>query len=330
VGVFLSLTNQGYHTWIDGELYVAKRWFTAAYAQKRQKVGLPADRSFQTKLQLALRMVKRVQQRGLPFEAVDCDSLYGRKGWLRDEFQQLQLEYYADIPCDSQVYLKAPLVRPKLSKTGKQTKQLEIIGQAYPVKALKNKAGTRWHTLTLRPNERGMLVADFARRRVWTVRDDGSLRQEWLLIRQSSARTTYSLSNAPLETPLSTMAQRKSQRYFIERSNQEAKSEFGWDEFQALKYRAWQHQLALTIMASWFITETRLEWLQTFAPDPHLLQLYETELLPNLSVANVRELLRATMPLPQLTPLQAAHLVVKHLDNRTRSRKSRLLKSLSP
>ena len=126
------------------------------------------------------------------------------------------------------------------------------------------------------------------------------------------------------------MAHRKSQRYFIERRYQEAKSEFGWNEFQALKYRAWQHQLALTIMASWFITETRLDWLQKFAPDPQLRQRYETEILPNLSVANVRTLLRATLPLPQLTSFQAAQLVVKHLDNRTRSRKSRLYNSRSP
>jgi SRSO17 transposase len=49
------------------------------------------------------------------------------------------------------------------------------------------------------------------------------------------------------------MAHRKSQRYIIERSNQDAKSELGWDEFQATKFRAWEHQLALTILASWFI-----------------------------------------------------------------------------
>lgn len=330
VGVFLSLTNQGYHTWIDGELYFPKQWFKPAYAARAKTVGLPPERSFQTKLELALLMVKRVQQNGLSFEALDCDSLYGRKGWLRDEFDRLGIEYYADIPENSQVYLKPPTVRHKLTKKGKPSKQFDLIGQAYQVKQLKDDPHTHFQTLTLRPNERGMLIADFARRRVWTVRDDGSLRQEWLLIRQAPSRTTYSLSNAPTDTPLSTMANRKSQRYFIERSNQEAKSEFGWDEFQALKYRAWQHQLALTIMASWFITETRLEWLQNFAPDPQLLQLYETELLPNLSVANVRTLLRAAMPLPQLTPLQAAHLVVKHLDNRTRSRKSRLYKSLSP
>jgi len=48
------------------------------------------------------------------------------------------------------------------------------------------------------------------------------------------------------------------------------------------------------------------------------------EVLPMLSMANVRELLRAVMPLPQLTVEQAVDLVVEHLVNRTRARKSRM------
>ena len=44
--------------------------------------------------------------------------------------------------------------------------------------------------------------------------------------------------------------------------------------------------------------------------------------LPLLSVSNVRELLREAMPLPQLSIRDAAGLVVMHLANRTRSRKS--------
>jgi SRSO17 transposase len=330
VGVFLALTNDGYHTWVDGELYLGKDWFTEAYAAKRKRIGLPEERVFATKLELALQMVDRVDQNGLPFCAIDCDSLYGRAGWFRDALDQRGHEYYADVPNDTEVYLCPPLVTYPLTKKGTPSKNPEIIGLTYKVKELKSLAQIEWQTLTLRPNERGMLQAKFARRRVWTVRDDGSLRAEWLLIRQDKKRTTYSLSNAPENVSLVTMAQRKSQRYFIERSNQDAKSELGWDEFQALKYRAWEHNLALTIMASWFITETRLDWAQKYERAPELLEKYETDVLPALSVANVRELLRAAMPLPQLTPLAAAELIVKHLDNRARSRKSRLRKALSP
>lgn len=70
----------------------------------------------------------------------------------------------------------------------------------------------------------------------------------------------------------------------------------------------------------------RLYWQQQYPADPELQQLLETDELPVMSVSNVRELLRATMPLPALTPEKAADLVVEHLLNRTRSRKSRLKK----
>jgi SRSO17 transposase len=328
VGVFLSLANNGYHTWVDGELYIAQQWFEDEAKAKRERVGIPAERTFATKLELGLRMIKRVVENGLPFVAVDCDSLYGRAGWLRDAMAQEGLEYYADIPENTVVYLERPLITYPTTEKGSQ-KEREVIGLAYAVKELVHHSSTHWQTITVRPNERGFLRANFARLPVWTVRDDDSLRSEWLLLRQDPKQITYSLSNAPATTSLATMASRQSQRYFVERSNQEAKSDYGWDEFQAIKYRSWQHNLALTIMASWFIVQTRLDWADKYKRDPDLLEKYETDVLPTLSVANIRELLRAAMPLPQLTPLQAAELVIKHLDNRTRSRKSRLRKALS-
>jgi len=98
----------------------------------------------------------------------------------------------------------------------------------------------------------------------------------------------------------------------------------GWDELAAQKYLAWEHHLALTILASWFIAETKLEWAQSHEHDPELAAEMAVDVLPALSMANVRAMLRAAMPLPQLTPEQAAELVVAHLVNRTRSRKSRI------
>lgn len=328
VGVFLSLAKEGYRTWIDGELFVSEKWFTPAYAAQHQRVGIPKERTFQTKLELMLVMVKRALDNGVAFDALDCDSLYGRSGWLRDELASLNVEYYGDIPTNTQVYLEQPQVFWQLPKRRHAKPKLCIIGIAVPVAELLEELA--FETITLRPNERGMLQADFARQLVWTVRKDGTLRQEWLLVRKDKKQITYSLSNAPMSIDLWTMAKRKSHRYFIERANQDAKSELGWDEFQAQKYQSWVHHLALTIMASAFITETLLDWAEKFPRDPALLEEYQTDILPNLSIGNVRELLRAVMPLPQLTLQQAAELVVKHLDNRTRSRKSRLTKALSP
>lgn len=330
VGVFLALTNDGYQTWIDGELYIPEAWFAPENAAKYKRIGIPEERVFATKLEIGLQMITRTQANGVPFDAVDCDSLYGRKGWFRDQLDQLSIEYYADIPKNTRLYLKKPTVYFPRNRKGKKAKKPEILGLYHTAKELASLSSTHWETFALRPSERGMIIADFARLRVWTVDPDGTLRQEWLLIRRDPAQSTYSLCNAHLETDLLTMAQRKSQRFFIERTNQDSKSELGWDEFQGIKYRGWQHHLALTILASWFITQTRLEWADNNPHDPLLLEQYQTDVLPNLSVANVRTLLRAVMPLPQLSPIEAADLVVQHLDNRTRSRTSRMRRLSEP
>jgi SRSO17 transposase len=81
------------YPWIDGKLFLPEHWFSDAYATKRQRLGLPSERQFATKLELALHMVQRAQERGVPFVAVDCDALYRRKGWLRDQLDQLCIEY---------------------------------------------------------------------------------------------------------------------------------------------------------------------------------------------------------------------------------------------
>ena len=238
------------------------------------------------------------------------DELYGRKAELRRELDRAHIEYYADVPVDTQVFLLPPQI------AGVPSDEVQTVDQHKDL---------AWETIQLRPSERGYLQADFARVRVWT-RVAGNYRREWLLIRKDASQITYVLSNAPENTTLEQMAWRKSHRYLIERSHQDAKGELGWDEFRARKYRAWEHQLALTILAAWFIAETRLDWMQRFSRDPALLVQYEADVLPQLSVSNVRELLRAAMPLPQLSPQEAAQLVTTHLVNRTRSRKSRLRK----
>ena len=74
---------------------------------------------------------------------------------------------------------------------------------------------------------------------------------------EATDRYRYALGNASADTSLEQLAWWKCQRYVIERANQDAKSELGWDEWQAQKYRAWDHHLALTVLsASWFIAAT--------------------------------------------------------------------------
>ena len=103
---------------------------------------------------------------------------------------------------------------------------------------------------------------------------------------------------------------------------QDAKFELGWADFQAQKYRAWHHHLALTALALWFIAETKLDWQALHPQDPKLMRQLKVKALPQLSVANVRDLLRAALPLPNISQDDAERIVVSHLINRARSTRS--------
>ena len=141
--------------------------------------------------------------------------------------------------------------------------------------------------------------------------------------RQSDGKMHYSLSNAPVDASLKTMMQWRGQRYFVERTFQDEKSELGWDELVAQKYRAWMHHAALAALALYFVMTVRRQWTKEFPRSEELKEEYGVPKLPALSVANIRELLAAVMPLRQFSPEQALRVVIGHLQNRASSTGSR-------
>lgn len=335
VGTFLAFAHPQVNlwTWVDGELFLPEAWFTPERAQARRHLGVPDERAFATKLELGWQMIQRAKENGLPFEAVACDDLYGRKDWLRREMNKAGLVYMADVPCSTRVYHICPAWGIPEQTPGKPTPGLgrpfstSRVLDATPTMRVGQFATlptTVWQTVSVRPTERGHLADRFACVRVFTLRDDTPT-EEWLVVRQHcDGSYSYSLCNALPDVTVERLAWLKCVRHFIERANQDAKSEAGWDDLRAQKYRAWEHHLALTVMATWFVAQTQLEWAQRHPPDVLLPPQMQTDRLAGLSMANVRTLLRAVMPLPQITPEDATRLVVEQLYNRTQVRKSRL------
>jgi len=323
---------------IDGELFLPEAWFSPASAERRAQVELPVEREFATKPALGLRtlapparagVIQRVKAAGVPFERVACDELYGRGQAFRATLDAENIGYAAQVPANTLVYEAEPRVGlPRQRRQrGRQPKRLKVLSRRAPREArtLARSSHTRWRQVRVRTIERGWLEAEFAVQRIWTVAAGQPARAEWLVMqREADGDIAYTLLNAPPDTPESTLIEWSCQRHFTERAFQDAKDELGWDEFQALKYRAWEHHLALTALALWFIAETKLDWRITYARDPELAKEMEVEVLPALSTANVREMLKAALPIHHLTPDEATQLVVQHLVNRTRSTSSRL------
>ncbi len=172
-----------------------------------------------------------------------------------------------------------------------------------------------------------MLAAEFVGLRVWTPDPQGQLEELWLVIRRDrDGKLTFTLLNDPAHTDLDTLVQASCRRHFVERVIEDGKFELGWDDFCARKYRAWAHPVALTAAALWFIAQVKLGWKESYQRDPRRKKIFQLEVLPALSMANVRDLLQAALPLPRLGPASARKLVAQHLVNRARSTSSRLKK----
>jgi SRSO17 transposase len=129
VDTCLTYANGGLWTMVDGELFLPAEWFGAAFAQRRKELGIPAERRFETKIQLGLKMVKRVKGHGLPFDLLACDALYGRDSQFRADVDAEGVRYAAQVPADTHVYLSEPRVGmpPKRGKRGRPRTRLQVL-----------------------------------------------------------------------------------------------------------------------------------------------------------------------------------------------------------
>jgi len=333
VGTFLAYSNltckAPVWTWVDAELFIPEKWFGDDMKEKRDKLKIQEDKKFKTKIELGWEMIKRARENGLPFEFVGCDALYGKDKKFRYQMRENDILYMADISKDTYVYLNKPVLgipEAVAGKRGAKPKKVKVLSEEKPVRVDSLLSQPDWKIVDVRSVERGILSNAFAARRVWSVWDDKPV-EEWLVMRrESDKKHSYSLSNESPDASIEKLAWQKCQRCFVERANQDAKSEAGWDEFQAQKYPAWEHHTAFCVMACWFMAQTKLNLALEYDRDEDMCRQLEVEILPFLSFSNIRELLRAVMPLPQLTIEEASRLVIQHLINRTRSRKSRLKK----
>ena len=179
------------------------------------------------------------------------------------------------MPADTNVYVSEPQVGvlEQRSKRGRPRTRLHVLSRQRPheVRALARHPQTVWQQIVVRHTERGPLAADFAVQRVWTVSGGQRPRAAWLVIRRDAeGDCSYTLLNAPEDAPHERLIAWSCRRYVAARTCEDAKTEIGWDEFQAQKSQAGEHHLALTAAALWFVAQTKLAWAQAYPRDPAL------------------------------------------------------------
>ena len=102
------------------------------------------------------------------------------------------------------------------------------------------------------------------------------------------------------------------------------KEELGWDELQAMKYRAWDHHLALIALALWFSCKIKIKFSLCYPGDTILSEQLQVNVLPQISLPNIRNILQALFPVLRPSLFETQMIIVKTFVDRSRYTATRL------
>lgn len=266
-GVFLGYVSPKGYTLLHRRLYLPEEWVEdEAYAERREKCGVPPEVTFQTKPTLGLAMLKEVRQAGtLPGRWLACDEAFGRSTEFLDQVADLGLFYYAEVPHDTRVWLEKPTTHvPQWSGRGRRpTRERLDAGAPAPqsvVDVAASLPAASWKRRTIKEGSKGPIVADFAMLHVFAVRDGLPGPEVWLVFRRvlSSGELKVYLSNAPLETPQLTLVRLSGLRWPIETCFEDGKQLLGMGDYQVRSWTGWHHHMTMCILAHFFLVRLQL------------------------------------------------------------------------
>ena len=126
MSVHISLSNEKYCSLIGTKLYLPKSWTDDV--KRCEAAGIPeSDRKFKTKPELALELVKDAVEKGVVFDFINGDGLYGHNSELTRALDDVGKLYVLDIYKDDTVFLSEPTfsVPEKKSDKGRTPKLLK-------------------------------------------------------------------------------------------------------------------------------------------------------------------------------------------------------------
>jgi SRSO17 transposase len=105
VAVYLTYATPAGHAFLDNALYMPKSWMSDA--ERCQAAGVPDDLVFQTKPELARRMIEGALDAGVPARWATGDEVYGNDPALRTALANRRLGYVLAVAKTHQIDTKA-------------------------------------------------------------------------------------------------------------------------------------------------------------------------------------------------------------------------------
>jgi SRSO17 transposase len=228
IGVFLGYASPLGHALLDRELYLPKEW--TSDRDRCRRAGIPEDRGFATKPQLAQQMLAQACTAGVQAQWVTGDSVYGDDRRLRMWLEAQPQAYVLAVSGKEYVWLN-----------GRQ-RQVKTIVATLPEEG--------WTRLSAGDGAQGPRWYDWC----WLPLADpiAPSWRRWLLVRRRVSDPTAVRAYvvyAPQNTPLEPVVRVAGTRWVIEQLFKAAKGEVGLDHYEVRSWTGWYRHMTLAMWA---------------------------------------------------------------------------------
>ena len=241
VGASLTVASRHDHLPIDFELYLPRSW--ADPPERREEARIPEDVPFRTKPQLALAMIRRAVQDGVPPGIVLADSAYGDSSDFRTGLRDLGLEAALGVHGPTKVW--------RVDRKGRRR------GDPVSVGDLSLALAPKYRRTTWRQGTQKKLSSRFAAVRVVPVQGGG---EHWLLCEWpegDEAPSKFFLVTLPRTTTRKELVRVVKERYRTEQMYVEMKGELGLDHYEGRRFPGWHHHVSVALCCYAFIVAER-------------------------------------------------------------------------
>lgn len=245
VGVFLGYASAKGHVAFDRELFIPQEWSTDR--ARCRKAGIPEGVAHQTKPRLALTMLERALDAGVPAAWVTGDEVYGSDGKLRRALEAWGQGYVLAVRSNEHVTRWPPYGSPGVGTVA-------ALAAAVPPDG--------WQRLSCGDGAQGPRVYDW----VWMPLRPG-LRAPWvhgLLVRRHPERleeVAFYLVYAPEDTPVADVVRVAGARWSIDDLFKLAKGQVGLDHYEVRSWHGWYRHITLALLALTVLTVgARKKW----------------------------------------------------------------------
>jgi len=238
IGVFLGYAAGTARTFVDRELYLPRSWTDDR--DRCRQAGVPDAVEFATKPELAMAMITRALDAGVPAGWVTGDEVYGQHYRLRRMLEERGTSYVLAVPVNQRV----------IATVGGKVAELraDALATTLPAQA--------WKRISAGAGAKGPRLYHWARAAIRPLEDTSSY---WLLVRRSltdPSDLAYYLCHGPEATPLRELVRVAGARWAIEETFQTAKGQVGLDQYQVRRFDSWYRHVTLAMLAHAFLTVT--------------------------------------------------------------------------